>query len=264
MNNPLTVSIITVCYNSAKTIEQTIQSVLSQDYANNIEYIIVDGGSTDGTLDIIRKYQDKISFVISEPDKGIYDAMNKGIARANGDIVGLLNADDIYADEKVISTLQAVMQSPAIQACYGDLIYFSGNNVEKIVRYWRSRDFKIGLFAKGWCPPHPTFFVKRQVYLQHGVFDTSYRMGNDVELMMRFLEKYKIACAYIPQVLVKMRIGGVSNRGFKNILVQNKCILLAARKLDIPISTIIFFICKLTNRVQQFIQKPLRGSHYVN
>lgn len=261
MQAPLKITIITVCYNSAKTIEQTIQSVLNQHYPN-LEYIIIDGASTDGTQNIVKKYADKITLFKSEPDKGIYDAMNKGLTLATGDIVGLLNADDLYAHAHVLAKVNTTFERD-IDACYGDLIYFPENDQSKVLRYWKSNEFKAGLFAKGWCPPHPTFFVKRTIYAQQGLFNTTYRMGNDVELMMRFLEKAKIKSAYIPQVLVHMRAGGVSNRGFKNILIQNKCILQAARALEIPFSTYGFVFGKLKSRLLQFIFKPTRDEQYV-
>jgi len=252
-----TVSIITVCYNSEKTIEQTLQSVTSQNYPH-IEYIIIDGGSSDNTLNIIEKYRDKIHLVISEKDDGIYHAMNKGIKQAKGDVIGLLNADDLYSDQEVISRIANAFYNPAIDACYGDLIYFSDHAPNKIVRYWQSRDFTPGLFSRGWSPAHPTFFVRKSIYEKHGVFDTSYSMGNDVELMMRLLEKDRIQCAYIPQVLVKMRLGGVSNSKIANIIEQNRNILQAAKKLELNISPLKFIFYKLLDRFQQF--NPLTRS----
>lgn len=249
------VSIITVCFNSVKTISETLKSVTEQDYSQ-IEYIIIDGGSTDGTLDVIQSYSDKIHLVISEPDKGIYDAMNKGIAKAKGDIVGLLNADDLYNNNNVISKVASLFVDSNLDACYGDLIYFSDKSPEKVARYWRSSPFVTGLFAKGWCPPHPTLFVRRQLYLKYGAFDTAYAMGNDVELMMRFFEKYRIRSYYLPQILVKMRLGGISNRSFKSIVVQNQCILRAAEKHQIPFSLSTFFGYKIMNRLSQWILKP--------
>lgn len=261
MHKPLKVSIVTVCYNSAKTIEDTLRSIAEQDHPS-IEYIIVDGGSTDGTLDLIAKYKDKISLVISEPDKGIYDAMNKGILRSTGDIVGLLNADDVYANAQILSTVAKTFEDFNPDACHGDLIYFSQDNPDKIYRYWQSCDFVPGAFAKGWTPAHPTFFVKREIYTRYGLFDLSYSMGNDVELMMRFMEKHQIKSHYLAQILVKMRLGGVSNRQFKNIWLQNKNILSAAKQLNVPISTAKFVLYKLLNRLTQFIRKPERGSFY--
>lgn len=260
MNKP-TVSIITVCYNSASTIQDTINSVLSQDYPF-IEYLIIDGASKDGTQNIIAQYQDKIHRVISEPDQGMYDAMNKGIRLASGDIIGLLHADDIYASQDVISKVVQAFALSNVDACYGDLVYFAKDNPHKIHRYWRSCDFVPGAFAKGWMPAHPTFFVKRQIYSLYGLFDLSYSIGNDVELMMRFLEKYRISTLYLPHILVKMRLGGVSNRQFKNVLAQNKNILSAARRLELPISPFKFVLYKLINRLSQFIRKPTRGKLY--
>ncbi|MBS0289721.1 MAG: glycosyltransferase [Proteobacteria bacterium] len=259
MKKPL-ISIITVSFNSQNTIERTIQSVLSQDYTP-IEYIIVDGASSDQTSAIIKKYQNKLALFICEPDEGIYDAMNKGIRSARGEVIGLLNADDIYAHPFVISKVaKAIMP---YDACYGDLIYFKDKDPNNVVRYWRSSEFKQGAFAKGWSPPHPTFFVKRHIYSQYGLFNTNYSMGNDVELMMRFLEKHQIKSCYIPEVLVKMQLGGVSNAGLKNIFIQNKNILRAARSLNIPLSPLTYVFYKFFNRAMQFIQKPSRGSLYV-
>jgi len=250
----LTISIITVCFNSAKTIEETLQSVIAQDYSN-IEYIVVDGGSTDETLAILQRYRQHIHTLISEPDEGIYAAMNKGIKLAKGDIVGLIHSDDYYAHPQVISRVANVFQDAQVQACYGDLIYFSTHSPHQVVRYWRSSAFKTGLFSKGWCPPHPTFFVRREVYERLGGFDCHYRMGNDVELMMRFLEKHRISSIYLPEVLVKMRLGGVSNRHVKNIIEQNRNILLAAKRLALPISVWKFVLYKLFNRLSQFMTK---------
>lgn len=256
-------SIITVSFNSAKTIEETIRSVLGQDYPY-IEYIIIDGGSSDGTQEIIKRYADKIHTVISEPDKGMYDAMNKGIKLASGDIIGILNADDLYAHANVISTVVKAFTEPSVQACYGDLLYFSDNKERSTVRYWRSGPFIPGLFSRGWNPPHPTFFVRRENYQRFGGFDISYAMGNDIELMMRLLEKHRIKTHYIPELLVKMRLGGVSNRAFKNIILQNKMILQAAKKQNIKMSTWTFVLGKIFNRLSQFIMKSRRAYRHVN
>lgn len=255
------ISIITVSFNSAKTIEETIQSVLGQDYPS-IEYIIIDGASTDGTKDILSRY-DNIH-VISEPDKGMYDAMNKGINLAKGDIIGILNADDLYADKNIISTISKAFQDPSIDACYGDLVYFSSDTPNKIVRYWKSRSFLPGLFSWGWNPPHPTFFVRREIYQRLGNFDTSFTMGNDIELMMRFLEKHQIRTTYIPRLMVKMRLGGVSNQSIKNIVLQNKNILMAAKKLKIPMSSWTFVVGKIVNRLSQFLLKGRSAYYHAN
>ena len=263
MKIPLKVSIVTVSFNAANTIEQTIQSVVNQDYPH-VEYIIMDGNSKDDTVSIANRYADNITKIISAPDKGIYDAMNKGIALATGDVIGILNADDQFAHAQVISTIAKVLDNPTLSACYGDLIYFCNETPNKINRYWKGSPFKVGSFAKGWNPPHPTFFVKREIYEKYGCFDLSYTMGNDIELMMRFLEKYQITTAYIPQILVKMRLGGVSNRSIGNILKQNKMILHAAKKLNIPISPVTFGFYKIMNRLSQFIFKPGSDQFYAN
>lgn len=248
------VSIITVCKNSEKTIEATILSVLSQCYSP-IEYIIVDGGSTDGTLAIIARYRDRIVDVISEPDRGIYDAMNKGIARSTGAIIGFLNADDLYATPNAIALVVRNIVRAKAAGSYGDLLYFSSTS-GKTVRYWRGGAYRPGAFSRGWNPPHPTFFVRREWYAQWGGFDLSYTMGNDIELMMRLIEKKKMPVVYIPQLLVKMRLGGVSNRGIKNIVSQNKNIIQAAKKLGIPFFVPLFIIGKIVNRLMQFVVRP--------
>lgn len=258
--NKCTLSIITVCYNSAKTIEDTIRSIISQDYPD-IEYIVIDGNSKDGTQAILQRYAHHIQTLISEPDKGIYDAMNKGIMKATGEVIGLLNADDIYANPHVLSKIAAAFQNKNIDACFGDLIYFKDNKPDNVIRYWQSCPFVSGAFAKGWSPAHPTFFVRKSIYDKYGLFNTRYTMGNDIELMMRFLEKYKIQSQYIPEVLVNMRLGGVSNQGLNNIITQNKNILQAARELHIPISPMMFFIYKVFNRISQFILKPRRPTY---
>jgi glycosyltransferase involved in cell wall biosynthesis len=215
------ISVITVCFNSAKTIEDTIQSVLSQDYPN-VEYIIVDGGSKDATLDIVKKYSANISHFISEPDKGIYDAMNKGIALATGDVVGILNSDDVYYDSQVLSHISKAFEVTNADAVYGDLVYVASNNLEKVTRVWKSKPYTEGAFLKGWMPPHPTFYVKKSCYNQLGNYSLKLKSAADYELMLRFIHKYKISLAYIPKTLVKMRVGGESNVSLKNRLRANK------------------------------------------
>jgi len=222
------ISIITVCYNSRTTIRDTIESVLAQNYSN-IEYIIVDGLSNDGTLDIIREYGKRIDIVISESDIGIYDAMNKGIQSATGDVIGILNSDDFYIDDHVLSDVAKVFLDQNIDACYGDLVYVKQNNVDQVVRFWKSRDYKLGLFKAGWMPPHPTFFVRKSVYERLGSFDLNYKIAADFELLFRFIEQHKIRTRYLPKVLVKMRLGGKSNKSLANIYKQNREIIRALK-----------------------------------
>ena len=250
-----TLSIVTVCLNAAKTIEATLCSVAAQNYPN-LEHIVVDGGSVDETLMLVRRFQPSVTQVLEGPDKGLYDALNKGILAAKGDVIGLLHADDRYAYSTVLQDVAQVFKDPQVQACYGDLVYVDEREGKKIVRYWRASPFQRGAFAKGWSPPHPTFFVRRSVYEQYGLFDITYKMGNDIELMMRFLEKHSIRSIYLPKVLVKMRLGGMSNRSLKNIMIQNYAILKASRQLNLAISPFSFFFYKLCNRLSQFILKP--------
>lgn len=217
----LRVSIITVCYNSSETIESTIQSVISQDYSN-IEYIIVDGKSTDNTLQIIEKYRSKISKIISEQDDGIYYALNKGIEAATGDIIALLHSDDFYSSPQIISKVVKLFIEQNIDTVYGDLQYVDRTEISKIKRNWKSGEYKEGLFLKGWMPPHPAFFVRTSCYEKYGAFNTSLRSASDYELMLRLLHKYKCSTAYIPEVLVKMRVGGKSNVTLINRIKANR------------------------------------------
>jgi glycosyltransferase involved in cell wall biosynthesis len=234
------VSIITAVRNGAATIIDTMSSLVSQTHP--AEHIIIDGGSTDNTLDIVRKISPSAR-IISEPDTGIYDAMNKGIRLATGDIVGILNADDFYADAGVLAKVAAVFANPTVEACYGDLEYVSANRDSgfgirdsglstqdlklmtqdfKVTRYWRSGSFDAEKFYWGWMPPHPTFFVQRSVYEKYGFFRLDMGSAADYELMLRFLFKHRITASYLPEVLVKMRSGGVSNATLANRLRANR------------------------------------------
>jgi len=215
------ISIITVVYNNEATISSAIESVLAQTY-KNMEYIIVDGGSTDGTLQRIRSFGDRIDILISEPDMGVYDAMNKGLAQATGDVICILNSDDLYQHEMVIERVVNKFSGSGCDAIYGDLVYVSARNVDRIVRYWKSGSCKSNSFEYGWMPPHPAFFVRKSVYNQYGHFNTMLKSAADYELMLRFVYKNKISLAYIPEVLVKMRAGGLSNFSFKNRFMANK------------------------------------------
>ncbi len=213
------VSIITATYNSAATVAETMRSVEEQDYAR-IEHIVVDGHSQDNTLNIVQRYP-HTSAVITEKDDGIYDAMNKGIRAAHGEIIGILNSDDIYAHSEVISKVVRVFENPEVQACYADLQYVDGQSMKKITRTWKSGNYHSGSFYWGWMPPHPTFFVRKSVYEKVGLFDTSLRSAADYEMMLRILVKHRMPAAYIPQVIVKMRTGGMSNASVKNRLLAN-------------------------------------------
>jgi glycosyltransferase involved in cell wall biosynthesis len=207
----LKVSIITASLNNASTIESTLQSVFTQDYPN-IEYIVIDGASTDGTIAIIDKYKSKLNVFISEKDEGIYHALNKGIENASGDIIGFLHADDFYPKKDTISKVVAALESSHAECVYGDLQYVDRQNPDKIIRNWKSEPYYDGIFLKGFMPPHPTFFMKKKWYAQYGNFNTSLTISADYELMLRMLHKHKLSAHYIPEVLTQMRVGGESNR----------------------------------------------------
>ncbi|MEZ5582493.1 MAG: glycosyltransferase family 2 protein [Candidatus Competibacteraceae bacterium] len=210
------ISLITACHNSAATLPETLASVRTQRDAD-LEYRVVDGGSKDGTLYILQQ-NDWISHWISEPDDGIYDALNKGLELATGDIIGLLHADDVLADDRVLSRVAKVFADPEVGVCYGDLVYISRDHPERVVRYWRAGEYRPDLLRRGWMPPHPTLYVRRRLYQQHGGFDTRYRIAADYDCMLRLLSRMEGRVVYIPEVLVRMRTGGVSNRSLGNIL----------------------------------------------
>jgi len=214
------VSIITATYNSAATVAETLQSVRDQDYPL-IEHLVIDGLSKDKTLEIVKQFP-HVSLAISEKDEGIYDAMNKGIRAATGDIIGILNSDDIYADNEVISRVAEVFQDPSVQACYADLQYMDARDSSRITRSWKSGSYRPGSFYWGWMPPHPTFFVRKSVYDQVGLYITKFRSAADYEMMLRIMEKHKMKAAYIPQVTVKMRTGGISNASLGNRIRANR------------------------------------------
>jgi glycosyltransferase involved in cell wall biosynthesis len=204
------VSIVTVVYNNASTIRDAIESVLSQDYPN-IQYIIIDGGSTDGTLQIIEEYRSRIHTVISEKDKGIFNAMNKGLGLCQGEWSAILNSDDVYAASDVISKVNAEFDKTSCDAVYGDLVYVAPDNLNKVIRYWKSGKYHRNNFLYGWMPAHPSFFIRTKYYRQFGVFREELIISADYELMVRMLYKHKLTASWIPKVLVKMRTGGNSD-----------------------------------------------------
>lgn len=213
-------SIITACYNSADTLPQTLQSVKCQ-IDTTVEHLIIDGGSTDNSLDIAAGVL-PTSQIYSGKDEGIYDAMNKGITIARGDIIGILNSDDFYASSGVLKKVAAAFRDINTDASYGDLCYMSANDTKRIVRYWRSNAYDYRNFYWGWMPPHPTFFVRKSIYDRFGLFNLDLGSAADYELMLRFLVRHRLNTAYIPETLVKMRSGGVSNSNLANRLRANR------------------------------------------
>ena len=223
------ISVITAVLNGRATIADALASVLAQDHPD-IELIVIDGASTDGTLDIIQRYAGRVAHLVSEPDRGIYDALNKGIRLATGEVVGFLHADDRYADNRVLSRIAAALSDPGVDACYGDLLYVGKDEPNHVIRHWQAGPYHPRLLARGWMPPHPTFYARRSVYQRLGGFDLDYRIAADYDCMLRFLGAGRVACAYIPEVLVQMRLGGASNRSLRNLLQKSREDYLALRR----------------------------------
>lgn len=248
------ISIITVAKNSKKTITDTVRSVIGQTY-KDVEYIVVDGASEDGTLDVLKPYANGIRKIISEPDAGMYDAMNKGIALATGDIVGILNADDYYNDEHVLSKVANIFDTSSVDALFADLVYVKPANLNKIVRYYSGANFTLSKLSFGWMPPHPTFFVKRECYLKYGFFKTDYKIAADFELLARFLAKHRIRCQYLPEIIVKMRTGGTSTRSINSNLILNREILRACSENGIATNMLKIY-SKYFGKCMQLFSKP--------
>ena len=247
------VSIITVCFNSTATIEDTIKSVLNQDY-KDIEYVIVDGGSTDGTLDIIDRYKNKIAKVISGPDNGIYDAMNKGLRLSTGDVLATINGDDVYAEKTIVSQMAEFIQHNGLDAAYGDLIYVDRYDTGHVKRFWQPGPYKKGAFHHGWVIPHPTFFCRKEIFERHGYYNKNMQIAADFELMLRFIEKHRIKVGYLPEVIVKMRTGGKANV-LRGMIQGNKEIIKSFRLNDFRLSPW-FFVCKPITKISQLFRAP--------
>ena len=214
------ISIITAVFNNRDTVAAALDSVLSQSHVDS-ELVVIDGGSTDGTLDTLSRYVDRVAAFVSEPDSGIYDALNKGIGKATGDVVGFLHSDDLMADELALTRVAEAFADPAVDAVYGDLVYVSRNDPSNVVRRWNAGPFNVNQLQWGWMPPHPTFYVRRELYERLGRFDISYRIAADYDCMLRFLTG-GIKVAYIPELLVKMRVGGASNRSLSSLLAKSR------------------------------------------
>nr|WKN34643.1 glycosyltransferase [Tunicatimonas sp. TK19036] len=226
------ISIITVVYNNVDTIGDSIQSVLNQDY-EDIEYIVVDGQSDDGTIDVIQQYADEIDVFVSEKDDGLYDALNKGITFANGEIIGILHADDIFNSDQAVSHIARAFQQQEVDCVYGDLVYVNRDHTDEVIRTWKSGAFQRKKFLSGWMPPHPTFYMKRECFDQHGMYDTSFTCSADYELMLRYLYKNELTCGYVDETIVRMRVGGISNGNLKNRWKANQEDALAWKKNDL-------------------------------
>ncbi|MFJ5401157.1 glycosyltransferase family 2 protein [Pectobacterium sp. 21LCBS03] len=246
------VSIITATYNSAKTISDTLKSLNAQTYPD-IEYIIIDGGSKDNTLSLIKSSCSRVSVIISEPDKGIYDALNKGILAATGDIVGFLHSDDFFAYPDAVKDIVDAMRESNADAVYGDLNYISSTDNDVIVRKWVSGGFDINKMKLGWMPPHPTFYMKRSCYQCFGSFDLSYRISADYDSLLRYLWIHKVTVKYIPKVIINMRVGGMSNRSLSNMIMKTKEDVKAMKSNKLPWLSAV--AGKNLSKIPQFFKK---------
>lgn len=217
----LQITVITAVFNRAATLGEALASVHGQTWPE-IEHVIIDGGSTDGSLEILKAHRRGIARLVSEPDGGLYDALNKGIRHASGDVVGFMHADDAYASPQALEHVAKAFEDPSVGAVYGDLVYVNKNDASHVVRYWRAGPYSRHRLANGWMPPHPTFYVRRELYSKLGAFNTRYRIAADYENMLRILWGGGVHAAYIPEVLVRMRTGGISNRSLLN-MVQKSC-----------------------------------------
>ena len=245
------VSLITATYNSEISIKTCLDSIVSQDYSD-LECLFIDGGSSDNTLSIIKKYRQNNPFIkmVSEKDYGIYDALNKGISAASGDIIGFVHSDDFLTTNNIINQICSMMKTESLDGVYGDLQYVDEINTKKIIRNWKSCHFKPGLLKNGWMPPHPTLFLKKEVYQKHGLFDLSYRISADYDFMLRIFKDSELKLGYLPKVITKMRVGGASNRSIKNIIEKSKEDYRAIKSNNI--GDFLTLIRKNTSKLKQF------------
>ncbi|MCZ8016515.1 MAG: glycosyltransferase family 2 protein [Limnobacter sp.] len=243
------ISIITAVYNRATTLTNSIDSVQSQSYGNT-EHVLVDGASSDGSVELIQERLRSQDLFVSERDKGIYDALNKGLKMATGDVIGLVHSDDYLADSHVLRDVAHALSQPGVDGVYGDLQYVSKDDTSKVIRHWESGEYHISKLKRGWMPPHPTLFLKREVIEQWGGYDTNLRIAADYDAMLRYLQKGKIQLAYVPRVLVKMRVGGESNQSLKKIIQKSREDIVALRNNGVGgFGTLIF---KNLSKVKQF------------
>ncbi len=248
----MTISIITAVFNNVNEIGTAINSVLSQT-CKDIEYIIIDGGSDDGTIDVIKSYGNKISHFISEPDNGIYYAINKGLSIANGEVIGLLHSDDMFSNPIIIEKIADIFKSGNYDAVYGDLEYVSKANILKVIRFWKSSPLDVTKFKKGWMPAHPSLFIKKKVYDEFGSFDTKFKISSDYDFILRTMASGKLKCYYLPMVVTRMRSGGASNKSFKNIWIKSYEDWQAIRKNNI--GGLMVLLRKNISKLRQFFFK---------
>lgn len=249
----MNISIITVAFNAAPTLADTLQSVASQTHAE-IEHIVIDGASTDGTRDVVASHGAHIARLVSEPDKGIYDAMNKGITLATGEIIGFLNADDIYSDDEVLERVDEIMTRNNLDALFGDAEFVNPARPAQPVRRYRSQRFRPERVAWGWMPAHPTLFLRRSVYERFGHFRTDFRIAGDFELVARIFHGGTLKYRHVPEVWVRMRTGGISTGGWRNTLLLNREVLRACRENGIP-TNLVKILSKYPAKLWEFFCK---------
>ena len=249
------ISIITVCYNSAATIRQTIESVLAQTY-QDVEYIVVDGASKDGTISIVNEYFDRISTFVSEPDKGIYDAMNKGVSLATGDVIGILNSDDFYESNDAISCVaEQFLSSRESQVVFGDIVFVNADDLGRVTRFYGAKKFKPWKLRFGWMPPHPATFVRAEAYRETGLYSVKYKIAADYEMFVRLLLVKGYKFSRLEKVLVRMRAGGVSTSGVRSSIRLNKEIVQACRENGVY-TNIVMVLSKIPFKLLEYIRRP--------
>jgi glycosyltransferase len=249
----LKISVLTVSYNAEKYLDATINSVLSQSYPN-VEYIIIDGNSSDNTVSIIKKYEDKITRWVSEKDRGMFDALNKGISMATGDVIGMLHTDDFYPNTEVLKQVAAAFEQSDAEVVYGDLEYVHPTETDKVYRNWKGKSFRRNRFLWGWMPAHTTFYIKKNTISRFGEYNLDFKTAADYEFMLRYLYKNKVKAHYLPILLVKMRTGGMSNSNIKNRIAANKNDRLAMKANGIPFPFIVSLL-KPLSKLHQYLFK---------
>jgi len=251
-----TLTLLTASYNSGKTIGDTLRSVAAQTYPG-IEHIIIDGASKDDTLDVVAREGSHVAKVISEKDRGIYDAYNKGISHAGGEIIGFINSDDYYAHAGVAAqVMELFAHDPALEAVHADLVYVDQLDTTRVLRHWKSRDCTKGALSLGFIPAHPTVFLRRSVYEKVGTFDLSYRLAADYEFLLRTFYAFAVKSRYVPEIWVRMRAGGATGGNFQSILRQNREIRAAQEKHGVKCSTVMFYGVKIADRLIQRVRGP--------
>ena len=247
------ISVVTASYNSAATIGDTLQSIAAQTH-RDVEHLVIDGGSRDDTVQIVRAHASPGLKVVSERDRGIYDAMNKGLALATGEVVGFLNSDDMYADPQALERVAQAFRDPAVDVVYGDIVFVAERDTRRTVRLWTSRPYTPGLCSSGWMPPHPSLYVRRAVYEKHGGYDLAFPAAADFEMALRLLDIKRLRSVYVPAVQVRMRMGGQSTRSLRNIISGSREVSRACRKHGLP-GGIRFAVMRLLVKVPQFLRR---------